>query len=570
MSTCHACVSSAAHSLIHLDHVRGSLRIKSMAGACTRKTSGGDVWVVRVSSPQSTYRVIAKHAGNGTYHAELHPLDEEHVRVHTELWTSSGSDSDHGSWSSSGLDDVFMWGRQGGDVASLCVNSPTLEQPSCKPPSTAHRVCRPLSNASANRCIAVEASNRTLPRRRGRMAPQPSSRCDSTASGRWVTAAACQDKLSGLCDPEEAAAAALDQTRRVWVPFGCRPPKPARSCNAPGALLRCVQRKRLIFLGDSVSRGNYLDLCVRLGVGVANSTCYTLDPFALESANPPERLPSGAAVIFAPIFGDHTYRGHRGLVNLVGNRTIRAAWERLLSADQQRETVVVAGSGLHDVTIHAKLPGVDGSGVVGSHVDALPLARYRRHLCAVAQLMQRVRAANPTISFAWRQTTHATLTGDGSRSLASKLRRTKDWAIDKDMGGDACQQRGWVPATNVPLVQSLNAIANDTFSRVGIPVWHEPPLLTLSAPSQAFSDAIHHDACTLASARTKQKLHPKKYLADCEAARRRGLVFHSTRAEAEANWALERANSRWSETGGLSEAITSRLLQFLFPHGDVQ
>ena len=363
--TCVTCLASAAHSRLHTVAREHRLVIQSWADECARKISGGDVWVVRALNANSLYRVVATDLANGSYVAPLHGSDEL-MNVSAELWFSSADDDEALPWSLS---------THAYDVSAMYPSRTNL----CR--RAAHSACRsegalaklPLMRskkqkckalASAFTCVALPTKQHTVRLHGAAHRAAPLEPCASLATGpsapalgRWVSAMACS---AGLCDADEAALAAKDHSRRAWVPFGCKVPAPSsgrRPCTAPGSLVRCARRRRLVIIGDSVSRGNFLDLCVMIGAMPSdNRTCHLLDPRSMEGEVPPATLPPTAAIVFAPLFGDHTYRAGVGLGNLFRTPLIEAAWERLLiniSSEEQRETVVIFGSGVHD--IHATI-----------------------------------------------------------------------------------------------------------------------------------------------------------------------------------------------------------------------
>ena len=108
----------------------------------------------------------------------------------------------------------------------------------------------------------------------------------------------------------------------------------------------------------------------------------------------------------------------------------------------------------------------------------------------------------------------------------------------------------------------MNAMANDTFTPLGVPIWHDPALLTLSALAGCFSDAFHHDACTLLSSRSQ---YAKKVASECEWTRFTGHAgiptFHIPRS-------IHFPYKGWADSGGLSESETRRLIHFVWPEGE--
>ena len=582
-STCRACTTSLNESFAEFK-ATGELHIHSVATECRRKIVGGDIWIVRILGTLSSIRIVAIDFGNGSYSVPLPQMDEDRVQLRIELWWSSGARFDEAP-SASPLQQWWdMMGTKPMNVSSdqplkLCIlegkskcATSTGGASPCAPGGS-HACAMDLQHGGARtpqRCwiddhehglscraellagtpIFLRAMNQS------RIWPdnnlQPTG-CTPGRAGRFVTAEACL-LSNGPCNGPERLAAAVDPTRLTWKAFGCQFSESVPCMKGDYGLQRCLGKRRLLLMGDSMSRGTFLDLCVMLGKNASQygGGCAQLDPYLFEAGNEaradksPEGFPAGAIVAFAPVFGDRSYRSGRGLMNLLSSTHTINAWERFLT--RLSFTTVVMGSGMHDLSIDAISRHTAGN-------SSPPMAAYEEHLCEVVELMKRVRAANPTILFIWRTMTHQLLTADSEKALG---RRRKTVAVEfgrgKEMGFAACKARGHIPGTLPALVSSLNTKAIEVMGQNGIQIWHEPTLLTMNAPSTCFADFAHHDACTHTSAQTR--LSPLKALANCEKTRMAGFRYIARPHEPRYRG--------WAASGGLSEAITDTLIKLLF------
>ena len=485
-ATCKGCLTSAAHSTVELVRIPGggaTLQIHSVSASCASRTDGGDVWVERVFGKLSSYRVVANDLGTGSYTVELPPPDEQHLKLHVHLWWTTSLGRLEGGW------DILRT-----TPLELCA------QPAAVAASSSLIDSRCTQRTSADTCssgevqCAAQAIGSTDGANDGRsrqirmpvpgvveFARLPSSRraqtvkqCAAGAPGRWLSVACIRAGNHSMghirCDAaaeteineddmwrDSPLARARRVSRLQWHRFGCQ----ERTCACSGEeLLKLLGPRRLLLMGDSTSRGTFLDLCVMLGPKIAagSAGCQRLNPAtferpdgaALRRGDRPQ-LPHGKQIMFAAIFGDHEYRAGVGIDNLLSSRGTAAAWEYALSS--AGPMTVVMGSGMHDVSIRS--------------IKASPsndsIAKYRRNICRLAGFVERVRGRNPNVSFVWRTTIHQLLTSEHT-GLGFAGTSGAPWAPSTQSDQPACIARGWVAGTFPPLFRELNAHATRVFS----------------------------------------------------------------------------------------------------------
>ena len=310
-------------------------------------------------------------------------------------------------------------------------------------------------------------------------APPTTRPCIGGEDGRWVY-------MNGSAPREvQPVIRHSFDSRYEWVPFGCE--RTQKHLNIGRCLAKA--KLRVIIVGDSVSNGFALDICARLA-GSANCSVWV---------SPRQPLPSGD-IIISNVMSNPPRMGLRNMID----RAVE--WVRALSVASK--SIVVLQSGAHDVAL--PLPG--------QRDKISPLSAYRHHIRLLSHIVARVQAINPTIQFVWRQTAHQLLFED--RGAVSFCRRV-------------------YPGMNPLVIRALNEAARKALAPLGVTIWEEPALLTLSAPLGSFRDPVHHDACGAGSDRVDGSRGSK-----CGAIRRKGgeVRVHPTPS--------------WTRTGGLSEAIT--------------
>ena len=433
------------------------------------------MWVVQWVSPRngsSRWRSIATEHGRGEYRVAL--PDESRYHLPLQLHVQLWwTRAGGGSDVDSDGEYLDEWDQQRHDVkAPFDPEAETFRPP---PAFAAPVTIQCVGEALASSPLAL--TEQQLP------APRSPPHLGCRRAGRWVVRDSAGEHAwaHSWCDDELWGADDFDS----------------------GAIRTCLAGRRLLILGDSVTAGTYLDLCQRLGGGCQPAFAWSANHSTFKPLDP---LPA-SPVAFAPLFGNFPAR-HLGLGNLVGAGagappSLQEVWWEAALA-RSPPCVVVLQSGLHDVGV----PERD---------RVAPLLVYRLHLRRLALFAARVRKANPGIKFVWRAMTHSLLMLDGQR----------------DAG--ACRERGY-PQTHPILTQRMNRLAARVLGPHGVAIWSAPEQLSFSAPSAAFRDLNHHDACGKSSA----------------------LGYGTSCANARSAGKFPRAS--WYQ-GGLSEVITQTLFR---------
>eukprot|EP00962_Isochrysis_galbana_P038985 scaffold13933_cov95-Isochrysis_galbana.AAC.3 len=355
---CTACFASASQSKAQVlgrpDADGGVfIRIDSVSEQCQPKAGDGDVWQVDfVDQHNSTvlqlWRSVARSLGNGSYVA---PVPQEalilaggQLRAVVALtWSTDDPQFLETSWTQRSTyhqfyagtlaafrpcagppvrpDGLALWpkwaNQSGTHGAILCPPDPH----NVSYPSSSDRMrCYNTRLGSAAGLLVRESAGAQDARgsdSTGRLGPareipggRPSWRerrfCGSGSPGRWVSAAGCSSPRVGARACGGRRAIPLnDSSWAAWVPWGCdsRP-----RCDG-GGIRACLGSRRLLFLGDSVSVGTFLDLCAALGGGAACGS-------ARDPASVLQLLQSHETrIIFVPLFG---IPPREGLANLFG------------------------------------------------------------------------------------------------------------------------------------------------------------------------------------------------------------------------------------------------------------
>jgi hypothetical protein len=141
--------------------------------------------------------------------------------------------------------------------------------------------------------------------------------CDSGSPGRWISAAGCSHARAGgarACGGR-GAIPSNDSSWATWVPWGCdaRP-----RCDGAG-IRACLGPRRILFLGDSVLFGAFLDLCEAFRGGAA--CAFVRDPAeVLQQLQNDERR-----VVFVPLFALPPRQGLNNLFGKVRPASVLAA-----------------------------------------------------------------------------------------------------------------------------------------------------------------------------------------------------------------------------------------------------
>jgi len=477
---CDVCASSLDKSLVEVRYLHSggaSLHIQSVADDGRLKTVGGDVWVVRFATNTSTWRQLARDLGDGSYVADV-SRDELDVRD-VQAWVQL--------WFTSLVPDYLesRWWIMVGHTPASNRSFPSL--PAQNLPSADQLQCRAASRPPITIAARAQPAHEHPPITRA---------CHGGEDGRWVRVSENGTTPSGM---QAVGHHSQFRSPHEWVPFGC-----ASTRRQHLHIGRCLAKghRRLIIVGDSISNGFALDICARVAGRSANCS---------EWSGPAKPLPSGG-VIISNAMGNPP---RIGCGNVVGKAA--GDWERALAL--ANDSIVVLQSGAHDVSLPPP----------GHEKKVSPLSAYRHHIRLLAHIIARVQAVNPSVQFVWRQTTHQLLLEDATLKAGASL-----------CGLAAGRARAF-PGTNPLVIRALNEAARSTLAPLGVKIWEEPALLTLSAPLGAFRDPQHHDACGAGSDR-----HDGSRGSRCAAARRKG------EGGAHAN----PADATWARMGGLSEAIT--------------
>ena len=542
MPTCRFCVASASLSRVVVNPPQ--ILIHSIAAGCRRKMLGGDAWVVHFETDASEWRASAQSLdGNGTYavHVPGEELGAHNVTASIWLWFSSREpDFLESRW-------WILHGNTPMSGRSFPAFPPELTRSVTMAPRAA--IARSLVDLSSGiHCTGQMLSTVQLARASVSDTSWPSEatrelQAPPARTGRWVRRGSCA--LLGLGDCGGGGDAAQMADAVVWAPFSCRA---RQRSNASGLhaesqkgcprcapdVLNCLAGRRLIVIGDSVSNGFALDVCERLGGrgggcaewhgpeiirggGIdASST-----PFATDSKRAHSRL------VMSNIFG---FPPRIGLPAVVSSSRVLWSWAAALAT--ANETVVILQSGAHDVSLH---PIED---------RLAPLAAYRSNLRKLAALLAAVRAANPTVHFVWRQTTHQLLVNEKQRGTGSEAAQR---VLAQAAGQDSCSTRAY-PGTHPNVIDALNDAAREIMASAGAIIWEEPATVTLSAPSGGWRDAQHHDVCGAGGNR-----HDGSDASLCAAQRRAGTHRLGGWAHSAA---IARRGRSWETLGGVSEAIT--------------
>ena len=484
-----------------------------------RGSTSGDMWIVRaVSDRNSSWRALGEWHAAESSHLALLPREDGPLNLHATLLWSTPVD----------LSSPWDFGPPNSTV-SACENNV--------------RGCEASASPSCD--DGVQA------------------RCFATPAAPLSTAAA--DSSAPFLRSSESAAQGGRWTQDLggwprWQPFGrSAAEEAARSEHRAGCLAAMGARQRLLLLGDSVMRGSFYDLCVLVGGACARLTQLSADATTWTTANGTfgGGVPDVARVLFAEALGcDAGVACGPGLANVLSAAPL---WEALIvNASRGVDALtVVINSGLHDLASSGNLVTFLGS----HHPSAagyarqreLVLARYEERMCALVALLERARAAAAParLTFVWKATCAQPLVAEHeSRYPLSR----SGFDRGTQTGAGACARRGH-PGTLPLVITALNAVARRHFSgRAGFHFWGEPYLYSFSAPSAAFCDAAHHDACAHASARSHL---PKKVLGNCLKYRMRGIPAYNAKD----------ARNFWNN-GGLSEAITLTLGRFVCRAGD--
>lgn len=443
------------------------------------------MWILRWETQSghhgAMWRSRAKDLGNGSYLASLPAtLRGIHALAHVQLWWTASVRSEHFL--------LHDWVQHGG------------------------RGFENVTAGGAPRCIgeALPSSPLHLPPQTSGMRHPQGRPCEERSSmrGHWRFA----------------------DGRYEWRPAGCgvgdNPCDNAFRCSwhdrvcLQAEAASCLAGRRLVLLGDSVLAGTFLDLCALLGHG--NDTCVKIGPNVGWQTRPENisMLPR-VPLAFMPVF---SLPGRTGLANMVGDETMREAWERLLSSASS-DTIVVLQSGLHDVGM-----------MPPSKHRAAPLQRYEHDLRQLARLVGRVRRRNPSVVFVWRAMMEGVLMAD---TPTAALR-------------DGCSVND-MPQTHPDVVDFMNQAAAKAFARTpGVTVWPEAAPLTFSAPTAAWRtftgqrDVVHHDKCGRG----------------VSAMREGSGRCHAPNAPADRSQSLYPGYKNWLQ-GGLSTTITQTLFAVL-------
>ena len=482
VGSCQVCASSLDESRVEVRYLHSggaSLHIQSVADDGRLKTVGGDSWIVRFETNTSTWRQLARDLGDGSYVADVpgDELDVRDVQTHVQLWfTSLVPDYLESKW----------WINVS-DTPTSRRSFPSL------PAQT-------LSSADQLQCRAASRPPITIAARAQPPAhehPPITRACTGGEDGRWLRVSETGTPPSGM----QAVFGHHSQFRspHIWVPFGC-----ASTRRQHPHIGRCLAKgnRRLIIVGDSISNGFALDICARVAGRSANCS---------EWGGPAKPLPSGG-VIISNAMGTPP---RIGLGNVVVGKAA-GDWERALAL--ANDSIVVLQSGAHDISLPPS----------GHEKKVSPLSAYRHHIRLLAHIIARVQAVNPTVQFVWRQTTHQLLLEDA-----------KSLKAGASLCGLAAGRARAFPGTNPLAIRALNEAARSALAPLGVIIWEEPALLTLSAPLGAFRDPQHHDVCGAGSDR-----HDRSRGSRCAAARRKGEGF------------ARPVDATWARMGGLSEAIT--------------
>jgi hypothetical protein len=550
---CSACFASPKQSTAQVlpDATGGAffIRIDSVSGQCQPKAGEGDLWQVDFtdqhgSTVLQSWRSVARSLGNGSYVA---PVSSEALglvagqlhAVVTLTWSTDDPTFLDAGWVQRTMEHQFhagpiatfrpcagppvhpgrlaQWPEWANSSAKrgavLCPPNP-LNQ-STYPTSSDRMRCYNTRPASGGRLLvggpaaaaALGSHSSSGPggtrearggesrgeqrgsapggEPRGGASRREGRFCASGSPGRWISAAGCSYTRAGgarACGGR-AAIQSNDASWAAWVPWGCD----ARPRCDGGGIRACLGSRRLLLLGDSVLWGTFLDLCATLGGAACGTTRNAEDVMQLMQSDE-------VRVVFVPLFG---VPKRVGMDNLFGTAETVAGWE--LAFSQLNRTVVVANSGMHDVSLPYLRDRV------------APLSAYQDNMQRLRSLMDRSRALNPSLQFVLRATSHFPVPA-----------------------GRSCVAYGYAN-THAGVVERLNAIARQqTDLPPRIPFWEEPAIMTYSAPHACFRDVMHHDCWGLDS----------------------GAGTRVSRVVTPPAWPGSRG---WARRGGLSEAVTQSL-----------